>query len=99
MAYFHIERQQTELFYCCGAGIGILMTGSCRQQCSNRSGKDTKGNLAQEVLGFTFLQTATVTRDQEMKLCVRNEILEFLQTEMPTGAGAEATKEWVRSHG
>ena len=30
-----------------------------------------------------------------MKLCVRNEILEFLQTEMPTGAGAEATKEWV----
>ena len=45
-----------------------------------------------------MLANSDSTLDQEMKLCVRNEILEFLQAEMPTGAGAEATKEWVRSH-
>ena len=54
--------------------------------------------LADEVLRFHVLANSDSTLDQEMKLCVRNEILEFLQTEMPTGAGAEATKEWVRSH-
>lgn len=48
--------------------------------------------LADEVLRFHVLANSDSTLDQEMKLCVRNEILEFLQTEMPTGAGAEATK-------
>ena len=57
-----------------------------------------KKELADEVLRFHVLANSDSTLDQEMKLCVRNEILEFLQTEMPTGAGAEATKEWVRSH-
>ena len=54
--------------------------------------------LADEVLRFHVLANSDSTLDQEMKLCVRNEILEFLQTEMPTGAGAEATKERARSH-
>ena len=54
--------------------------------------------LADEVLRFHVLANSDSTLDQEMKLCVRNEILGFLQTEMPTGASAEATKEWVRSH-
>ena len=44
--------------------------------------------LADEVLRFHVLANSDSTLDQEMKLCVRNEILEFLQTEMPTGAGA-----------
>lgn len=45
--------------------------------------------LADEVLRFHVLANSDSTLDQEMKLCVRNEILEFLQTEMPTGAGQQ----------
>ena len=76
------------LAVCLAAAACVLLSTTIQTKSMQR-------NMAQKVLRFHVLANSDSTLDQEMKLCVRNEILEFLQTEMPTGAGAEATKECV----
>lgn len=55
-------------------------------------------HLAEEVLRFHILANSDSEEDQELKLKVRDQILDYLDTEMPQASDAKETARWIRLH-
>lgn len=57
-----------------------------------------QAHLAQEVLRFHILANSDSQEDQALKITVRDEILDFLETEMPETPDVRETVRWIRRH-
>ena len=55
-------------------------------------------HLAQEVLRFHVLANSDSEEDQALKMQVKEEVLSYLETEMPKHQNVEETKLWMRRH-
>ena len=77
------------------AGILLGQLGCTAQRTAEIK---VQKKLADEVLRFHVLANSDSALDQELKLCVRNGVIEFLEEKMPGEKDAALTKEWIRSH-
>lgn len=55
-------------------------------------------HLAQEVLRFHILANSDSERDQALKVTVRDQILDYLEAEMPKGLDVKETRRWLRKN-
>lgn len=55
-------------------------------------------HLAQEVLRFHILANSDSEEDQALKITVRDQILDYLEAEMPKYSDVHETVRWIRSH-
>lgn len=55
-------------------------------------------HLAEEVLRFHILANSDSEEDQALKIKVRDQILDYLDTEMPQTSDAKETARWIRRH-
>lgn len=55
-------------------------------------------HLAQEVLRFHILANSDSEEDQELKMTVKAEVLDFLEAAMPEQQDVSETKDWIRRH-
>ena len=55
-------------------------------------------HLAQKVLRFHVLANSDSDEDQELKLQVRDAVLEYMEENMPEEDSADAVKDWARTH-
>lgn len=54
--------------------------------------------IADEVLRFHVLANSDSERDQELKMKVKEEVLAFMETELPKSESLEVTREWAKNH-
>lgn len=55
-------------------------------------------HLAKEVLRLHILANSDSEEDQALKLKVRDQVLDYLDTEMPQASDAKETARWIRRH-
>lgn len=58
----------------------------------------TQQELAREVLRFHILANSDSEEDQELKMQVKEEVLKFMKSELPSSHSVDETKEWASSH-
>lgn len=78
--------------------IAALITWFWMWRSQTAAQAEMQEHLAQEVLRFHILANSDSDSDQELKLAVRDEILDYLESEMPQGLDVEGTKQWMRRH-
>ena len=59
---------------------------------------DMQKSLAEEVLRFHVLANSDSEEDQALKMKVKEEILSYLEENMPEQADIEETRNWIREH-
>lgn len=59
---------------------------------------EAQKKIAEEVLRFHVLANSDSEEDQNLKLQVRDQILEYMQQELPDDADLKETERWVKDH-
>ncbi len=78
--------------------IALMVTWTAAGRLQMTAEAKTQQHLAQEVLRFHILANSDSEEDQELKLTVRNRVLDYLEKNMPQEMDADGTKDWMRRH-
>lgn len=81
--------------------IGYLLTGLVNVQfgeAKKLQEQELQEHLAQEVLRFHVLANSDSIRDQELKLQVKEGVLDWMEETIPEGLSGEETRDWMRDH-
>lgn len=77
------------------AGMATVMTV---QKINMNRAVQMQEHLAQEVLRFHILANSDSKTDQSLKMAVKEDVLEYLEQELPQELDVDETKEWMRRH-
>lgn len=77
---------------------GLLGTFFVAYQTGMAEERRAQGEIAEEVLRFHVLANSDSKEDQELKLKVRDQILRYMESELPENADLEETETWAGSH-
>lgn len=96
--YRWIEKRAVKICFALAVILAALITTGiyCRAEASAQ--RELQEHLAQEVLRFHVLANSDSEADQELKLQVRDAVLEYMEENMPEEDSADAAKDWVRAH-
>ena len=78
--------------------IALLVTGFFTWKAGLSARAQMQEHLAQEVLRFHILANSDNERDQALKMTVRDQVLDYLESEMPKALDVEDTRRWLRRH-
>lgn len=86
-----------------GLCVSLIFTSAVWNRQEAIAAKQLQGaqeRLSQEVLRFHVLGNSDSDNDQSIKLCVRDEILRFMEASISEKEkeSLESTREWVRAH-
>lgn len=73
--------------------FGSLFIGTQRLYYSHMQEK-----LSEEVLRFHVIANSDQKKDQQLKLFVKDAVMNYLSQNMPVDCNIKETKEWVREH-
>ncbi len=73
--------------------LGSLFIGTQRLYCSYMQEK-----LAKEVLRFHVIANSDKEQDQQLKLFVKDVVMDYFSQNMPEYGNIEETKQWTRNH-
>ena len=80
---------------------GYLLTGLFNAQLGEAKRiqeQELQEHLAKEVLRFHILANSDSVKDQELKVQVKEGVLDWMEQTIPDGLSGEETREWMRSH-
>lgn len=75
-----------------------LVTAGARWQKVEAKAARTQEELAGEVLRFHVLANSDSEEDQQLKLAVRDGILNYIEEALPHAESVDETRDWVRDH-
>ncbi len=78
--------------------IAALVTGFFAWKSGLLVRAQIQEHLAQEVLRFHILANSDSERDQSLKITVRDQVLDYLESEMPKALDVMEAKRWMRRH-
>lgn len=78
--------------------LAFLVTGIVIWQTGVLADARLQQHLAEEVLRFHVLANSDSMEDQELKLQVRDALLDYLKSQMPDGQDVDETTDWMRRH-
>ena len=93
-----IERHAEKLLFLMAVLVASLVTGFVLLRTEADARGEMQQHLAREVLRFHVLANSDSSEDQELKLEVRDAVLQYLGQEMPDHMDVEETAAWVRGH-
>lgn len=96
--YRKTERRAVKFCLVLAVMLASLITAGIYRKADAAEQQRLQEHLAQEVLRFHVLANSDSGADQELKLQVRDAVLEYMEDNMPGEDSAEAAKEWVRGH-
>ena len=77
---------------------GLIGTFAVAWQTDMAAEAKVQKKIAGEVLRFHVLANSDSEEDQDLKLQVRDEILAFMQKELPEDSDLDRTESWVKEH-
>ena len=78
--------------------IAALITGFLAWKSGLLAQAQMQEHLAQEVLRFHILANSDSESDQALKITVRDQVLDYLEAEMPKALDVKETKRWMRKN-
>lgn len=78
--------------------IGILLSLFLTIVIVNGKREMLQREVASEVLRFHVLANSDSKRDQELKMKVKEEVLAFMEKELPNSESLEMTRIWAKEH-
>lgn len=78
--------------------IGILLSLFLTIVIVNGKREMLQREVASEVLRFHVLANSDSKRDQELKMKVKEEVLSFMEQELPESESLEMTRIWAKEH-
>lgn len=93
-----IEKRANHIILILALTIAALITGFTAWRSQTVVQAKTQEHLAQEVLRFHILANSDSEEDQALKIKVRDQVLEYLKSDMPEDMSVSETKEWMRMH-
>lgn len=78
--------------------IAALITGFLAWKSDLLAQAQMQEHLAQEVLRFHILANSDSDCDQTLKITVRDQVLDYLEAEMPKALDVKETKRWMRKN-
>lgn len=78
--------------------IGILLSLFLTIVIVNGKREILQREVASEVLRFHVLANSDSKRDQELKMKVKEEVLAFMEKELPNSESLEMTRIWAKEH-
>lgn len=64
----------------------------------NAKEQEVQKKMAKEVFRFHVLANSDSEQDQALKMKVKENVIAYMETELPDSENVETTKEWVSSH-
>lgn len=95
---YQTEKRTNRIIFILAIIVAVLVTGIITGRSQVTALANSQEELAQKVLRFHILANSDSEEDQELKLKVRNQVLEYLEAEMPKDMDVDGTKEWMRLH-
>lgn len=78
--------------------IAALVTGFFAWKSGLLLQAQIQEHLAQEVLRFHILANSDSESDQALKITVRDQVLDYLESEMPKDLDVKETRRWIRKN-
>ncbi len=78
--------------------FGILFSALITSLLAARKERELQEQVAGEVLRFHVLANSDSEEDQNLKMEIKQEILDFMRKELPEAEGLNATKRWVEEN-
>lgn len=95
-SFFERYAQRTIFFL--AALVATLAAGIVFRRMAAAEQMELQQHLADEVLRFHVIANSDSNEDQELKIQVRDAVLDYFADEMPESADASEAAAWARSH-
>lgn len=95
--YRQIEKHAAGLNIFLALLLALVVTGGICSRAEASAAARLQEHLSGEVLRFHVLANSDSEADQEVKLKVRDAVIEYLQEEMPESADSDEAARWVKS--
>lgn len=94
----YIEKHANQLIFFLAALIATIVTTAAVGRAQTAEAAKRQEHLAEEVLRFHVLANSDSQRDQELKLKVRDAVLEWMEGALPETFDVDETASWLRRH-
>ncbi len=99
--YIKNEKKRARISLGIALTIALLLTSWLAVQRGilvEAKAQKAQEKLAGEVLRFHVLANSDSDRDQEVKMQVKEAVLDYMKQELPKGSDIDATREWAKEH-
>ena len=96
--YKKIERHAVKLSFVLALILAAAVTLGAWRRADEASRAELQAHLAEEVLRFHVLANSDSDADQELKLSVRDRVLDYMAQSMPESEDAAGARNWVRAN-
>lgn len=96
--YRNVEKHAVKICFVLAVILASMITAGIYFRVDAAAQEKLQEHLAQEVLRFHVLANSDSDEDQELKLQVRDAVLEYMEENMPEEDSADAVKDWARTH-
>ena len=96
--YRNVEKHAVKICFVLAVILASMITSGIYFRVDAAAQEKLQEHLAQEVLRFHVLANSDSDEDQELKLQVRDAVLEYMEENMPEEDSADAVKDWARTH-
>lgn len=93
-----IKRNAEKMIFFLAAVTASIVAGIILWNVKAGEQIELQQHLADEVLRFHVIANSDSDRDQELKLQVRDAVLDYFEQEMPDSADAAQAASWARKH-
>ncbi len=93
-----INKHADKIIFLMAFIIAAMVTGIFVWRTEVAAKEETQRHLAEEVLRFHILANSDSEEDQNLKLTVRDGVLDYLEQNLPKEMDVESTKDWMRRH-
>lgn len=95
---YNTEKRNNRIIFTMAMIIAVLITGMLTWRSQGLAIAKAQEQLADNMLRFHILANSDSQEDQDLKLKVRDQVIAYLEEEMPGDMSVEETKEWMRMH-
>lgn len=93
---FDISKQASRIILMLALIIATLITGFITWNMNLNAQAKAQEHLAREVLRFHILANSDSDEDQNLKMKVKEQVLDYLKESMPDGLRVDETRDWMR---
>lgn len=95
---YNTDRYKSRIIFILSVLLAVVVTGLIFWQTGAAAEAGMQQEIAGEILRFHVIANSDSEEDQELKLEVRDAVVDYLTRELPEGLSRSETENWVREH-
>lgn len=95
---YNTDRYKNQIIFILSVLLSVVVTGLIFWQTGAAAEAGMQQEIAGEILRFHVIANSDSEEDQELKLEVRDAVVDYLTRELPEGLSRSETENWVREH-